>query len=144
MGIVRDAARVLLLDAHGRVLLLRFRDPVSGRRLWMTPGGALEAGETHEQAALRELTEETGLRGITLAASAGEREHHFTWNGQDYHQRERFFVAEVVDSPAIHAPGLEAGEIVDAVGWHAAADLSGLGDPFTPPDLAERLAALRP
>ena len=63
----RPAARVIVLDSRGRVLL--FRAEFLGRkqlRLWITPGGGLESGETHEQAALRELREETGVSEATL------------------------------------------------------------------------------
>jgi len=53
------AVGVLLLDAD-RVLLVRRANP-PGAGLWTVPGGKVELGETLEQAALRELAEETGL-----------------------------------------------------------------------------------
>jgi len=49
----------------GRLLLLR-RSNDPGRGLWWTPGGRTRLGETLEQAATRELTEETGLRAERL------------------------------------------------------------------------------
>jgi ADP-ribose pyrophosphatase YjhB (NUDIX family) len=38
-----------------------------GRLLWSLPKGHLEAGETAEDAAVREIEEETGIRGRVLA-----------------------------------------------------------------------------
>ncbi len=46
-----------IFDEVGRVLLQRRGDS----RLWGFPGGAVELGETPEQAAIREVKEETGL-----------------------------------------------------------------------------------
>jgi mutator protein MutT len=57
------AVGVLLLDGDQILLAQRARPPQVGR--WTIPGGAVEVGETLEQAALRELAEETGL-GCTL------------------------------------------------------------------------------
>jgi ADP-ribose pyrophosphatase YjhB (NUDIX family) len=51
--IERVAARVVLLDRAGRVLLFRGCDPwqPAAGIWWITPGGGVEPGESLEQAA---------------------------------------------------------------------------------------------
>jgi 8-oxo-dGTP diphosphatase len=51
-AIIRDEAARLLLIRRGH-------DPGAG--LWSVPGGRVEAGETGEEAVVREVVEETGL-----------------------------------------------------------------------------------
>ncbi|MFF5180879.1 NUDIX domain-containing protein [Micromonospora sp. NPDC000316] len=56
-------ACVLLVDPDGRLLLqLRDGNAAFYPNVWGLPGGYGEAGETPQQAAERELWEETGLR----------------------------------------------------------------------------------
>ncbi len=55
-----QAAATVVRDAEGRFLLiLRGHAPAAGR--WSLPGGRVEAGESLEDAAVRETLEETGL-----------------------------------------------------------------------------------
>lgn len=53
----------VVLDDQGRVLLVRrVRDPEAG--CWTVPGGRVKTGESLEQAAAREVLEETGIRVV--------------------------------------------------------------------------------
>jgi ADP-ribose pyrophosphatase YjhB (NUDIX family) len=54
---VKAGVGVIVLDPAGRILLERRSD----NGWWGLPGGAIEAGESVRQAALREVREETGL-----------------------------------------------------------------------------------
>jgi len=56
-------ALVAAFDRHTRLLLLKRNDHQHCAGLWSFPGGRIEANETAEQAARRELLEETGLTG---------------------------------------------------------------------------------
>ena len=50
----------LAYDADDRLLLIR-RGNEPGRGLWSVPGGRVEPGESHAEAVVREMSEETGL-----------------------------------------------------------------------------------
>ncbi len=65
---VRNTVRVLLLDPAQRLLLMAYRnlDDPTAPVVWATAGGEIEVGETIEQAALREIAEETGQRDVRL------------------------------------------------------------------------------
>jgi 8-oxo-dGTP pyrophosphatase MutT (NUDIX family) len=62
--IQRTAGRIALLDSDDRVLLSN--DAWGGRSWWCTPGGGIEADESVEAAALREVHEETGFDDVVL------------------------------------------------------------------------------
>jgi 8-oxo-dGTP pyrophosphatase MutT (NUDIX family) len=95
----RRAARVLLLDADGRVLLFRGHDPAQPQRgsWWFTVGGGLDDGETARDAAVRELLEETGLAvdAETLEGPVHREVADFSLVGTHYRQDNEFFVARV-------------------------------------------------
>jgi ADP-ribose pyrophosphatase YjhB (NUDIX family) len=53
---------LVVIDKKERVLLIK-RNVEPKKGFWCLPGGFMELGETPEEAALRELNEETGLSG---------------------------------------------------------------------------------
>ncbi|OBK12317.1 NUDIX hydrolase [Mycobacterium asiaticum] len=56
-----------------------------GRMLWSLPKGHIEMGETAEQTAIREVAEETGIRGSVLAA-LGRIDYWFVTDGRRVHK----------------------------------------------------------
>lgn len=51
--------RVALFNEEGKVLLVKQHH--ENKEIWMVPGGGIEEGETSQDAAIREVMEETGL-----------------------------------------------------------------------------------
>lgn len=73
-----------------------------GRLRWSLPKGHVEPGETTEEAAVREVAEETGISG-RITARLGSVEYTFTAEGRRIHKRVHHFLMEAV-----------AGELSDA------------------------------
>ena len=140
----RRAARVLLVDDAGRVLLFHGRDPAdpSQGSWWFTPGGGLDPGESPAEGAARELAEETGLRVAPdeLGAPVHERVAQFRFAGGHYRQAEDFFLLRV---PAhdVDTSGFSAVETSAVLGhrWFAPHELRGTADPVYPAELPELL-----
>ena len=60
------AADCVVFDPQGRLLLIRRKNPPFQGQ-YALPGGFVDYGETTEQAAARELAEETGLTAVALS-----------------------------------------------------------------------------
>jgi 8-oxo-dGTP pyrophosphatase MutT (NUDIX family) len=104
-GIVRDGAgRILLIER----LVVRNGSLVHEVRL---PKGHVEAGETDEQAALREVCEETGYCGLQVVADLGDDFTHFVLDGRPIRRREHYYLMQLTDAnrgaPAFDSPHAE-------------------------------------
>ena len=78
-----------MVDGAPQWLLIR-----DSYRNWGFPKGHLKKGEAPERAALREVTEETGLDALSLKGDAGRIEWWFQFRGRRIHKRCTFYVME--------------------------------------------------
>lgn len=80
-----------LVVRDGEILLISLSD---GRR-WQLPKGHLEPGESEADAAVREVREETGVRGAVVAPLP-EIEYWFVQAGRRVHKRVVYYLLDYV------------------------------------------------
>ena len=144
--IPRPSARVVLLDSTDRILLFRCNAlDDENPDFWLTPGGGLNDGETHEAAAVRELWEETGLTDVPLGPLIWTRRHVMLWNEKWVDSLEHFFVVRTDDFVVSHA-NLDENEakFIQETRWWSLPEIIRAKDEeiFAPRRLSELLAPI--
>jgi ADP-ribose pyrophosphatase YjhB (NUDIX family) len=113
----------LVIDSTGKLGLLigrRDQKDLSGKRiLWSLPKGHIEEGETPEQAALREVKEETGIESA-IEKSLGVIDFWFMAGGKRIHKTVHHYLFR-------ESGGLLAAQEseVDEVAWFPLAEIVG-------------------
>ena len=90
-----------------------------GRLRWSLPKGHVELGETTEQAAIREVEEETGISG-RITARLGSVDYTFTAEGRRIHKRVHHFLMVAVGGELSDAD-IEVSEVA----WVPLGELDG-------------------
>jgi 8-oxo-dGTP pyrophosphatase MutT (NUDIX family) len=142
---IRNAARVLLLDPDGRVLLVRGHDPERPETAawWFTPGGGVEPGEDPRAAAIREAFEETGYRLADVEGPVARRSSVFPFQGRLIEQRERFYVAHVPTFEPTSEGWTELERrVLSGSRWWSVDELRGTAETVFPPNLADLVTPL--
>jgi 8-oxo-dGTP pyrophosphatase MutT (NUDIX family) len=136
---LRRAARIIVLDAETRVLMFRYDVP--GRQpFWVTAGGECEPGESFDDAARRELLEETGIIAEPGQEIARLTPEFVTVEGEPVQADERFYLVRVGEAQ-IDTSGHTALEqaLMTQHRWFTLDELARWPEPVFPVTLAEMI-----
>jgi 8-oxo-dGTP pyrophosphatase MutT (NUDIX family) len=140
----RKVARVVLLDPEDRILLLHGFEPSDPRDTWwFTPGGGVEEGESREEAARRELAEETGITDVRLGPLLWRRTCSFPFDGRRWDQDEWYFLGRTNQTRTETGGHTELERrSVRGLRWWTSEELSTAHETVHPTRLAELLRTL--
>jgi 8-oxo-dGTP pyrophosphatase MutT (NUDIX family) len=116
-SVEETSAGGLVLDDSRRGALIGRQDR-RGRMVWSLPKGHIEAGETPEAAAIREIQEETGISG-SIVAPLGVIDFWFMAENRRVHKTVHHFLLQAVGGE-LSSDDAE----VDSVEWVPLEDMS--------------------
>lgn len=137
----RPSVRAVIVDDAKRLLLVQFRNPVTDATWWATPGGGIEAGESHEEALRRELAEEIGLHEFEVGPLLWEHRHTIPWSKRLVDIDNAIYLVRVPEHDAVPTIDVEAEGVAD-FRWWTLEELERTDERLAPPDLVERVRTI--
>ena len=147
---IRPTVGLIVLDVTQRVLLFKVQSAVAIDNArpdltiwWGPPGGGVEGAETFEEAGIRELWEETGLRVQQLGPWVGTYERTITFPDETVRFHIRYFV---VDAPGGEVDLTNLLEDERAIyrdhRWWTIEEIEQSDESFVPPGLPHLLRSI--
>ncbi|MBB4120793.1 NUDIX hydrolase [Martelella radicis] len=134
MTISPRPASSVIVRREGKFLLVRRANPPA-QAMYAFPGGKAEDGETAEQAAIRELAEETGL----VAAAASLFAVYDLIDRDDGGEISSFYRLSVFQADVDRQAVAAAADDADDLGWYALEEIRAMNVPTSVLECAERL-----
>jgi 8-oxo-dGTP pyrophosphatase MutT (NUDIX family) len=147
---IRPTVRLLVLDDQPRLLLFHVHDRRPFHEwfpnmtvYWNTPGGGVEANETYEQAAQRELWEETGINVATIGPCVWHYQRVILGDRGRIQLQERYFVVSIPTSTVSMINMLPYEHITHrAYRWWTCQELLASSEAFQPMQLPQLVQPL--
>jgi 8-oxo-dGTP pyrophosphatase MutT (NUDIX family) len=148
--VLRNSIKVILLNNHNELLLMLVDDPrttsVDGKsrgKFWCLIGGEIEQNETLNQAAIREIYEETGIKkeDVELGPVVWFGEFDLILSGKFTHFKQKFIVAKTKKNKiALEFLTREEKAVVQSIEWFSLEKMKNCKEVVYPVGLSEYLS----
>ncbi len=134
---------MLVIDVDDRILMFLTKGSVPAQRTrWITPGGGVDPGESHHDAACRELFEETGHVADDLGSPVASYDFAVDYAGGDHDtgHAEFYLLRTAAFEPSSENWTEDERHDVIEHRWWTADELAATEEPYEPADLPALLA----
>ena len=144
--IVRKSSRAIVLNKQNQIFLFRYIFDFFAEQesIWITPGGALDEGESFEEALKRELFEELGIELSEPAPFAFYRTPLYELkSGETVRSEERFYLVRLDETEFFYSNWTESeNKRMTAGRWWSLEEIKASGEKFFSEDILEILERL--